>query len=110
LSSGSDNELQHLLNHPLLHPVRLAVALYLLPREGAYLSDIAKALGITFGNLRYHLDAMAQHGYIEEKVVFRDRPRKLIRLTPKGAEELRKIMSLLKRYLEAQERGGSVES
>ena len=102
---SGDDELQHLLNHPLLHPVRLAIALYLLPREGAYLSDIAKALGITFGNLRYHLDTLAQHGYIEERIVFRERPRKLVRLTPRGAEELRKIMETLRRFIEARGSG-----
>ncbi len=92
-------ELRELLRSPLANPVRLAIALYLLPRRGAYFSSIAHALGVTPGNSRHHLNVLIEHGIVEEKYVFSNRPRKLIVLTMKGAQELNKILKLLKSVL-----------
>ncbi|NPA96682.1 MAG: helix-turn-helix transcriptional regulator [Crenarchaeota archaeon] len=98
-SEGAE-ELRELLRSPLANPVRLAIALYLLPRRGAYFSSIARALGITPGNLRHHLNVLIRHGIVEEKHVFSERPRKLITLTSRGAEELSKVLRLLKKLAE----------
>ncbi len=84
---------------PLGNPVRLAIALYLLPRKGAYFITIAKALGLTRGNLRHHLNIMLKQGLIEEKYVLSNRPRKYISLTTRGAKELNKILNLLDKLL-----------
>ena len=97
-SKGAE-ELRELLKSPLANPVRLAIALYLLPRRGAYFSSIARALGITPGNLRHHLNVLIEHGLVEERYVFSNRPRKLIVLTMKGAQELNTVLRLLKKML-----------
>jgi DNA-binding MarR family transcriptional regulator len=81
----------------LSNPIRLAIALYLLPREGAYFAKIARDLGLTRGNLRHHLDRLIEEGIIEEKIVFRNRPRKYISLTLKGAEELARMLGILEK-------------
>ncbi len=91
--------LREISESPLGNPVRLAVALYLLPRKGAYFTAIAKALGLTKGNLRHHLNIMLKQGLIEEKYVLSNRPRKYISLTTKGAVELNKILNLLEKLL-----------
>ncbi len=84
----------------LSNPIRLAIALYLLPRKGAYFTAIAEALGLTRGNLRHHLNMMLKQGLVEEKYVLSNRPRKYISLTTKGAKELSKILSLLSKLLQ----------
>ncbi len=89
----NSSDLGKISQSPLGNPIRLAIALYLLPRQGAYFSSIAKALGLSHGNLRHHLNVMLQHGLIEERYVIDKRPRKLIILTMKGARELNKILS-----------------
>ncbi|MCE4600108.1 MAG: helix-turn-helix domain-containing protein [Desulfurococcales archaeon] len=86
------SDLGEITKSPLGNPVRLAIALYLLPRQAAYFSTIAKALGLSPGNLRHHLNVMLQHDLIEEKYVIEERPRKLIILTMKGARELNKVL------------------
>lgn len=86
-------DLGEIAKSPLGNPVRLAIALYLLPRRGAYFATIAKALGLSPGNLRHHLNVMLQHGLVEEKYVIEERPRKLVILTLKGARELNKIVN-----------------
>ena len=92
--------LREISESTLSNPVRLAIALYLLPRKGAYFTTIAEALGLTRGNLRHHLNMMLKQGLIEEKYVLSNRPRKYISLTTKGAKELNKILSLLNRLLQ----------
>ncbi len=84
---------------PLGNPVRLAIALYLLPRKGAYFTTIAEALGLTKGNLRHHLNIMLKRDLIEEKYVLSNRPRKYVSLTIKGARELNRVLNLLNRLL-----------
>ena len=91
--------LREISESPLGNPVRLAIALYLLPRKGAYFTVIAEALGLTKGNLRHHLNIMLKQGLIEEKYVLSNRPRKYISLTTKGAVELNKILNLLEKLL-----------
>ncbi len=92
--------LREISESTLSNPVRLAIALYLLPRKGAYFTTIAEALGLTRGNLRHHLNMMLKQGLVEEKYVLSNRPRKYISLTTKGAKELSKILSLLNKLLQ----------
>ena len=91
--NSDSSDLGEIAKSPLGNPVRLAIALYLLPRRGAYFATIAKALGLSHGNLRHHLNVMLQYGLIEERYVIDKRPRKLIILTMKGARELNKVLS-----------------
>ncbi len=97
--------LRDLTGNPLSNPTRLAIALYLLPRRGAYFITIAKDLGLTPGNLRYHLDSMIRDGLVEEKYVFGERPRKYIQLTVKGSMEVKRILELLKTLAKLQGSG-----
>lgn len=92
--------LREISESTLSNPVRLAIALYLLPRKGAYFTTIAEALGLTRGNLRHHLNMMLKQGLVEEKFVLSNRPRKYVSLTTKGAKELSKILSLLNKLLQ----------
>jgi DNA-binding MarR family transcriptional regulator len=89
--------LREISSNVLSNPIRLAIALYLLPRKGAYFTKIAVDLGLTRGNLRHHLDRLIQEGIIEEKIVFSNRPRKYVSLTLKGAEELARILRILEK-------------
>jgi len=100
LSKERNDKVDEYLNSPLANPVRLTIALYLLPREGACFKTIAEALGLTPGNLRHHLNVLRKEGMIEEKYILRGRPRKYIVLTRKGACELEKVMNILKNMFE----------
>ncbi len=90
MNKERDDKVIEYLNSPLANPVRLAIALYLLPREGAYFTTIAEALGLTPGNLRHHLNVLLKEGIIVEKYVLLGRPQKYIALTRRGAQELEK--------------------
>ena len=111
MSECSDlSSLAEIARSPLGNPVRLAIALYLLPRQGAYFATIAEALGLSPGNLRHHLNVMQRHGLIEEKYVIDKRPRKLIALTMKGARELNRILCAFNKLLAtSQVRVGDLE-
>ena len=103
------SDLGEIARSPLGNPVRLAIALYLLPRRGAYFASIAKALGLSHGNLRHHLNVMLQHGLIEERYVIDKRPRKLIMLTMKGARELNKVLSAFNTLISSSQSAESEE-
>ncbi len=103
------SDLGEIARSPLGNPVRLAIALYLLPRRGAYFASIAKTLGLSHGNLRHHLNVMLQHGLIEERHVIDKQPRKLVRLTMKGARELNKVLSAFNTLISGSQDTGSEE-
>ena len=88
-------------NHVLGNPVRLAIVLYLLPRERALFKDLQVVLKLTPGNLDSHLRALERAGYVEVYKVFADRPRTAVRITEKGAVEARNYMRVLKEALSA---------
>ena len=87
-------------NHVLGNPVRLAIMLYLLPRERALFRDILRVLELTPGNLDSHLKALQREGYVEVYKVFADRPRTAVRITDKGVEETGKFMETLREVLD----------
>lgn len=88
-------------NHALGNPIRLAIMLYLLPRERALFRDILEVLEVTPGNLDSHLKALEKAGYVEVYKVFADRPRTAVKITEKGAMETGDYMRALKEALSA---------
>ncbi len=83
--------------------VRIGIMIYLLAKKKVFFMDMVSDLDITPGNLWSHLVKLQGEGYIEIKYVLMDRPRRLIVLTKKGADEIlrllneiMKILSLLK--------------
>ncbi|ASJ06236.1 transcriptional regulator [Thermococcus pacificus] len=88
-------------NHTLGNPARLAIMLYLLPRERALFRDILEVLELTPGNLDSHLKALEKAGYIKVYKIIADRPRTAVKVTEKGAMETAKYMRALKEALSA---------
>ncbi|ASJ08220.1 transcriptional regulator [Thermococcus siculi] len=86
-------------NHVLGSPIRLAIMLYLLPRERALFRDILGVLDITPGNLDSHLKALERAGYVEVYKVIADRPRTAVKITDMGARETAEYLRALKEVL-----------
>ncbi|WP_297476702.1 transcriptional regulator [Thermococcus sp.] len=86
-------------NHVLGNPTRLAIMLYLLPRDRVLFKELLSVLDLTPGNLDSHLKALEKAGYVELYKVFADRPRTAVRITEKGAEETGKYFRALKNVL-----------
>ena len=65
---------------------------------------MVKILDVTPGNLWNHLVRLRDKGYVDIKYVLADRPRRVITITNKGADEtlrlLNEIMKILK-YLKS---------
>ncbi|WP_048148594.1 transcriptional regulator [Palaeococcus ferrophilus] len=88
-------------NHVLGNPTRLAIMLYLLPRERTLFRDLLSVLEVTPGNLDSHLKALERAGYVKVYKVIADRPRTAVKITEKGAEETAEYMRALKDALSA---------
>lgn len=90
-------------NSVLGNPIRLAIMLYLLPRERALFRDLQNLLDVTPGNLDSHIKALEKAGYVKVYKVIADRPRTAVKITDKGAEETGKYLKALKKALEGVE-------
>ncbi len=90
------DELARLSKSPLGNPTRLAIALYLLPRERATFAGLRKALKLTPGNLEFHLRALEEAGIVKTYYGFGKRPRKFVEITDEGVAELEKVMKVLR--------------
>ncbi|WP_457742934.1 transcriptional regulator [Thermococcus sp.] len=86
-------------NHVLGNPIRLAIVLYLLPREKALFKELLEVLEVTPGNLDSHLKTLEKAGYVKIYKVIADRPRTAVKITEKGAEETGRYLGALKRIL-----------
>ncbi len=86
-------------NHSLGNPIRLAIMLYLLPRERVLFRDLLGVLDVTPGNLDSHLKTLERAGYVEIYKVIADRPRTAVRITEKGAEETAEYLRTLREIL-----------
>ncbi|WP_297471214.1 helix-turn-helix domain-containing protein [Thermococcus sp.] len=93
------DELTRLSKSPLGNPTRLAIALYLLPRERTTFSSLRKALKLTPGNLEFHLKALEEAGIIRTYYGFGKRPRKFVEITEEGVEELEEVMRILREVI-----------
>ncbi|BAD86015.1 predicted transcription regulator, ArsR family [Thermococcus kodakarensis KOD1] len=87
-------------NNVLGNPIRLAIMLYLLPRERALFRDLLEVLEVTPGNLDSHLKTLEREGYVEVFKIIADRPRTAVKITDRGAEETGKYLKALKKALE----------
>ncbi len=81
------------------NPIRLGIMIYLLTRERAFFKELQDVLSVTPGNLDSHLKALEKEKFVEIKKVIADRPRTLVVITWKGAEETRRYLKLLKEIL-----------
>ncbi len=64
--------------------------IYLLTREKAFFKELQDVLEITPGNLDSHLRTLERAGFVRIKKAIADRPRTIIIITEKGAEETKK--------------------
>ncbi|MHA2251133.1 MAG: transcriptional regulator [Candidatus Kariarchaeaceae archaeon] len=77
-------------------PARIAVMVFLLPRNHAKFSTIQKALGVTAGNLSSHLKKLSRSSYIDiEKTFVDEKPLTVIHLTPEGQRAIVKYTEIL---------------
>ena len=88
--------LRELADSPLGNPTRLAIALYLLSRERTTFIELARALKLTPGNLGFHLRELENAGIVKTYYGFGKRPRKFVKLTERGTDELEKAMRILR--------------
>ena len=79
--------------------VRLGIMIYLLAKKRAFFMDMVSDLDITPGNLWSHLVKLQEEGYVEIKYVLTDRPRRLIVLTNKGADEILSLLNEIMKML-----------
>lgn len=93
--------LKGLRDSVLGNPIRLGIMIYLLPRRRALFKELQGVLELTPGNLDSHLKTLERAGYIREMKVFADRPRTMVEITEKGAEETGKYIRRLKGILES---------
>ncbi len=70
-------------------PIRLAIMLYLLPRERALFRDLQNVLDVTPGNLDSHIKALEKAGYVKVYKVIADRPRTAVKITDRGEQRRR---------------------
>ena len=93
------------LNPELANPSRFLIMTYLYLFGPKTVSDIAKALGLTYGSLDSNLRRLQEKGYVEIKKVLTLRgPRTLVKLTEKGVKEYRELVRRLRALLETIER------
>ena len=92
--------LKGLRNSVLGNPIRLGIMIYLLPRGKALFKELQEALELTPGNLDSHLKTLERAGYVREMKVFADRPRTMVEITEKGAEEIGEYIRRLKEILD----------
>ncbi len=81
------------------NPIRLGIMIYLLTRERSFFKELQEVLEITPGNLDSHLKTLERDGFVKIKKVIADRPRTLVIITEKGAEETKKYLRLMKEIL-----------
>ncbi|WP_297488684.1 transcriptional regulator [Thermococcus sp.] len=86
-------------NHVLGNPTRLAVMLYLLPRDRVLFKELLSVLELTPGNLDSHLRALEKAGYVKVYKVFADRPRTAVRITDEGARRTMEYLKALRKAL-----------
>ena len=87
----------------LANPIRLGIMLYLLPRGKALFIELQNILELTPGNLDSHLRRLQREGYVEIKKILADRPRTLVKITDKGAEETKEYVKMLRNFLDSYE-------
>jgi len=85
------------------NPIRLGIMLYLLPRRRVLFKELLLLLDITPGNLDSHLRRLQREGYVEIKKILADRPRTLVKITDKGAEETKEYVKMLRNFLDSYE-------
>ncbi len=79
--------------------VRLGIMIYLLAKKKVFFMDMVSDLDITPGNLWSHLVKLQEEGYVEIKYVLTVRPRRLIVLTNKGADEILRLLNEIMKML-----------
>ncbi len=84
----------------LLHPVKLAILNLLSKHYRLATSEVRKILGIPWGNLETHLNALRKADFIEQKVEFvDDRARQILYLTGHGSQVYSVLSQALQRIL-----------
>ncbi|WP_456367082.1 transcriptional regulator [Thermococcus sp.] len=86
-------------NHVLGNPTRLAVMIYLLPRDRVLFKELLSVLDLTPGNLDSHLRTLEKAGYVKVYKVFADRPRTAVRITDEGARKTMEYLKALRKAL-----------
>ncbi len=81
------------------NPIRLGIMIYLLTRERAFFKELQDVLAVTPGNLDSHLRTLEREGFVKIKKAIADRPRTVVIITEKGADETKKYLKLLKEIL-----------
>ncbi len=81
-------------------PVRLAILIFLLPRNKTTFPFIRDALGLTGGNLSAHLKKLANSGLIEmSKMFVNAKPTTIISISDKGRSTITEYASNLSSVL-----------
>ncbi len=79
--------------------IRLGIMIYLLAKKKVFFMDMVSDLNITPGNLWSHLIKLQEEGYVEIKYVLSGRPRRLVVLTNKGADEILGLLNEITKIL-----------
>ena len=89
------------INSVIHNPARLAILLFLLPRNKESFRIIQKVLGLTAGNLSSHLKKLEQAGLVEvEKTFQKAKPITIIHLTLLGRSTVLQYVDTMSQVLE----------
>ena len=81
-------------------PARLALMMFLLPREKAVFTEIQEALGLTAGNLSSHIKKLEINEFIEvQKAFVKAKPTTIIYITSKGLKAMQHYAELVTDFL-----------
>ena len=77
-------------------PARLALMMFLLPREKAVFTEIQNALELTAGNLSSHIKKLEANQFIEvQKAFIKAKPTTIIYITAKGLKAMQQYATLV---------------
>ncbi len=106
-----DDALRQLVgvDEALADRVRIAIMIYLVVRGRARFKELQEGLGLTPGNLAFHLKRLEEKGYVKIKRSLLDARGRVVIPTQFGLTALFDLVSLLRRAVEAivERRGAS---
>ena len=77
-------------------PARLALMMFLIPKEKATFTEIQEALELTAGNLSSHIKKLETNEFIEvQKAFIKAKPTTIVYITEKGLKAIQQYATLV---------------
>lgn len=107
LSQSINDDLTHIYNYSgitrrentFYDPTRFYIMLFLYQNEEIVFSNLQKILGVTAGNLDYHIKKLSEKEYVISQKVIARRLLTIVRITPRGLKAFKEHVNELKSIL-----------